>query len=89
MEVAVGLSRIKSLIIPVKSSYSAEDYKRIFLDDIVCRHGIPLSIISDQGAQSTSTFWKSFQKLLGTKVKLSTASHPLTDGQAKHTIQTI
>ena len=43
--------------IPVKCTYSAEDYARIFLDEIVCRHGIPLSIILDQGAQFTSRFW--------------------------------
>ena len=33
--------------IPVKSTYSAEDYARIFIDEIVYRHGIPLSIILD------------------------------------------
>ena len=35
---------------PFKSTYSAKDYARIFIDEIVCRHGIPLSIISDQRA---------------------------------------
>ena len=35
--------------IPVKSTYSAEDYARIFIDEIVCRHRIPLSIISEWG----------------------------------------
>ena len=40
--------------IPVKSTYSAEDCAKIFIDDIVCHHGIPLSIISDRGAQFTS-----------------------------------
>ncbi|WP_353804830.1 hypothetical protein, partial [Acinetobacter baumannii] len=39
-----------SHFIPVKSTYMAEDYARIFKDEIVCRHGIPLSIISDRGA---------------------------------------
>ena len=29
-----------------KSTYSAEDYARIFIDDTVCLHGILLSIIS-------------------------------------------
>ena len=43
----------------------------------------------DQGAQFTPRFRRSFQKGLGTKVKLSTAFHPQTDGQAEHTIQTI
>lgn len=42
--------------IPVKSSYSAEDYARIFLDEIVCRHGIPLSIISDRAHNSHLDF---------------------------------
>ena len=32
--------------IPIKSTYSAKDYEGIFIDEIVCRHGIPLSIIS-------------------------------------------
>ena len=65
-----------SRFILVKSSYLAEDYDRIFLDEIVCLQGIPLSIISDWGAQFTSRFWRLFQKGLGTRVKLSIAFHP-------------
>ena len=42
--------------IPIKSTYSAEDYAKIFIDEIVCRHGIPLSIISDRGAKLTYRF---------------------------------
>ena len=52
-------------------------------------HGIPLPIISDKGVQFTSYFGRSFQKILGTQVKLSTAFHPQTDGQEEHTIQTL
>ena len=48
-----------------------------------------MSIISDKGTQFTSHFWKSIQKGLGTKVRLSTAFHPQTDGQAEMTIQTL
>ena len=58
--------------IHVKSTYSVEDYTRIFIDVILCCHGISLSIISDRASQFTSRFWKSFQKGLDTKVKLST-----------------
>ena len=75
--------------IPIKSSYLAEDYEKIFIDEIVCRHGIPLSIILDRDAQFTSRFWRSFQQGLSTKVKLSTSLHPQTDGQVEHTIQTL
>ena len=75
--------------IPIKSTYSVEDYARIFLDKIMCRHGIPLSIILDRVTQFTSIFLRSFHKRLGTSVKLSTTFHPQTDGQAERTIQTL
>ena len=75
-----------SHFIPVRSIYLVEDYRRIIIDEIVCCHGIPLSIISDMGAQFTSRFQRLLQKGLGTKVKLSIAFHPQMDGQAEHTI---
>ena len=75
--------------IPVKSTYLPEDYARIYIDKIVSHHGVPLSIILDRGPQFKSRFWRSFQIGLGTQVKLSTAFHPQTDGQAERTIQTI
>ncbi|WMV32364.1 hypothetical protein MTR67_025749 [Solanum verrucosum] len=52
-------------------------------------HGVPLSIISDRGIQFTSPFWKSFQKGLGTRLKLSMTFHPQTDGKAKRKIQNL
>ena len=50
---------------------------------------IPLSIILDWCVQFTSRFLRSFNKGLGTNVKLSTAFHPQMDGQAERTIQTL
>ena len=75
--------------IPIKSTYLARNYARIFLDEIVWCHGIPLSIIMDRGAQFTSRFFRSFQKGSGTIVKLSSAFHPQMDSQAECTIQTL
>ncbi|KAH0669578.1 hypothetical protein KY285_023739 [Solanum tuberosum] len=75
--------------LPVKTTYGAEEYAKLYIHELVRLHGIPLTIISDRGAQFTSHFWKSFQRCLGTKVKLSTAFHPQTDGQAERTIQTL
>nr|XP_009777849.1 PREDICTED: uncharacterized protein K02A2.6-like [Nicotiana sylvestris] len=75
--------------LPVKTTDSAEDYAKLYIQEIVRLHGTPLSIISDRGAQFTTNFWKSFQKGLGTRVNLSTAFHPQTDGQAERTIQTL
>ena len=73
----------------MKSSYRFDDYAKLYIDEIVRWHGIPLSIISNKGSQFTSNFWRSFRKSLGTQVKLSTTFHPQTDGQAERTIQTL
>ena len=67
--------------IPVKSTYRAKDYARLYIDEIVRCNGIPLSIISDRGAQFTSHFLRSFKKSLGTQVKLNTTFHDQTDEQ--------
>ncbi|GKC30300.1 putative reverse transcriptase domain-containing protein [Tanacetum coccineum] len=37
----------------------------------------------------TSRFWQSLQKALGTQLDMSTAYHPITDGQSERTIQTL
>ena len=71
----------------VHNSYTAEDYARLYIRELVRLHGVPLSIISDRGTQFTLQFWKAFQKGLGTQVLLSFAFHPHTDGQAERTIQ--
>ena len=78
-----------SRFLAVKTTYSAEDYVKLFINEIVRLHGVSLSIISDRGPQFTSHFWKSFQKGLGTQVNLSTTFHPQTDGQAERTIHTL
>ena len=71
------------------STYRAEDYAKIYIDEIMRWHEIPLSVILDRGSRFTSHFFRSFQKSLGTQVKLSTTFHPQMDGQEKCTIQTL
>nr|GEX07259.1 putative reverse transcriptase domain-containing protein [Tanacetum cinerariifolium] len=57
--------------------------------EIVCRHGVPISIISDRDSKFTSRFWRSLQEALGTRLDMSTAYHPQTNGQSERTIQTL
>ena len=75
--------------LPDKTSYNVEDYAKLYIREKVKLHGITLSIILDRGTQFTSHFWKSFQKGVGTKEKLSMTFHPQTDGQAERTIKTL
>ncbi|GJR55649.1 putative reverse transcriptase domain-containing protein [Tanacetum coccineum] len=56
---------------------------------IVARHRVPVSIISDRDGRFTSRCWQTVQKALGTRLDMSTAYHPQTDGQSERTIQTL
>jgi hypothetical protein len=75
--------------LPIKESSSAEKLAEIFVREIVTRHGVPVSIVSDRDTRFTSRFWERFQKEMGTKLHFSTAFHPQTDGQSERTIQTL
>ena len=70
-------------------TYNAEKLAKIYISEIVRLHGVPLSIISDRGMQFTSKFWKTLHAELGTRLDLSTAFHPQTDGQSERTIQVL
>ncbi|GJV15973.1 putative reverse transcriptase domain-containing protein [Tanacetum coccineum] len=59
------------------------------LEDMFSRHGVPVSIISDRDGRFASHFWWSLHKELGTRLDMSTAYHPQTDGQSERTIQTL
>lgn len=77
-----------SHFLPVRTSYSAEDYAMFYLMEIVNLHGALVSIILDHGTLFLSHFWKSLQKGFGTKLYLITVFHPQLNGQ-KRTIQTL
>ncbi|GJU31336.1 putative reverse transcriptase domain-containing protein [Tanacetum coccineum] len=62
---------------------------RLYLKEVVTRHGIPVSIICDRDPRFASNFWRSLQSALGTNLDMSTAYHPQTDGQSERTIQTL
>nr|GEU72786.1 reverse transcriptase domain-containing protein [Tanacetum cinerariifolium] len=75
--------------LPKKKTDTIEKLTELYLKEIVCKHGVPMSVISDRDSLFTSMFWVSLQKALGTQLDLSTAYHPETDGQSKRTIQTL
>ncbi|GJS20352.1 putative reverse transcriptase domain-containing protein [Tanacetum coccineum] len=75
--------------LPMKETDSMDKLTRQYLKEVVSRHGVPVSIISDRDSRFTSHFWQSLQKALGTRLDMSTTYHPQTDGQSERNIQTL
>ncbi|GKB40044.1 reverse transcriptase domain-containing protein, partial [Tanacetum coccineum] len=75
--------------LPIHRIIRMDRLARLYLNEIVARHGVPISIISDCDSHFTSMFWQSMQEALGTCLDMSTTYHPQTDGQSECTIQTL
>ena len=72
----------------VTKTVDAPQMAEIFRDHILMYHGLPESLVSDRDARFDSDFWQEPQRLLGTKLNMSTAHHPQTDGQTERANRT-
>ncbi|GJZ70949.1 putative reverse transcriptase domain-containing protein [Tanacetum coccineum] len=70
----------------IREDFSMEKLEKLYIDVIMARHEVPVSIISDRDGRH---FWQMVQKALGTRLDLSIACHPQTDEQSERTIQTL
>ncbi|GKA62202.1 reverse transcriptase domain-containing protein [Tanacetum coccineum] len=75
--------------LPIRETDLMERLMKLYMKEVVTRHGVHVSIISDRDGRFTSLFWKALHKALGTRLNLSTTYHPETDGQSERTIQTM
>ncbi|GKB61564.1 putative reverse transcriptase domain-containing protein [Tanacetum coccineum] len=66
-----------------------ETLTRLYIKEIVSRHGVSISIILDHDSHFTSRFWQSIQNALGTQLDMSITYHPDIDEQSERTIQTL
>ncbi|GJY58183.1 putative reverse transcriptase domain-containing protein [Tanacetum coccineum] len=78
-----------AIFTPMRETNHMDKLARIYLKEVVTRHGIPVSIICDRDLRFASNFWRSLQNALGTNLDMSTAHHLQMDGQSKRTIQTL
>ncbi|CAK9780322.1 unnamed protein product [Cutaneotrichosporon oleaginosum] len=68
---------------PCRNDITTLDLAYIFLKNVLAKHGIPSTIVSDRGSKFTSAFWRDVCTTLGIDRRLSTAAHPQTDGQTE------
>jgi hypothetical protein len=73
--------------LPVHTTDKAQKYAELYIDRIVCLHGLPRTIVSDRGAQFIAKFWEQLQESLGTKLIRSSAYQPQTDGHTERVNQ--
>ncbi|GKD19611.1 putative reverse transcriptase domain-containing protein, partial [Tanacetum coccineum] len=74
--------------LPIREDYKMDRLARLYLNEIVFRHSVPILIISDRDSRFTLRFWQSMQEALETRLNMSTAYHPQTDSQSGVTFQT-
>ena len=73
----------------MRITFTLEEFCRLYMQEIVWLHGIPISIVSYQDPRFTAHFLERFQQVMGTLLMMSTAFHPQMDGQSERTIQTL
>ncbi|KAL0161463.1 hypothetical protein M9458_045188, partial [Cirrhinus mrigala] len=76
-------------LIPLKGLPTAFETAECLFNQVFCYYGIPEDVVSDRGPQFISRVWKSFFKLLGVTVSLSSGYHPQTNGQTERKIQEV
>ena len=75
--------------LPVSNDDPLDKLVKLYVEEIVRLHSVPISIVLDQDPRFTSRFWSSLQDAMGTRLHFSTAFHPQTDGQSERTIHTL
>ena len=76
-------------LVPTTMQVTTKEVAWLFLKEVVRLHGVPGFIVSDRDTKFTSMFWRELHRLMGTKLLMSTAFHPQTDGateRANHSI---
>ncbi|GJS13131.1 reverse transcriptase domain-containing protein [Tanacetum coccineum] len=65
----------------IREDYKMEKLARLYIDEIVARHRVPVSIISDRDGRFTSRVLVNITRSIGTRLDMGTTYHPQTDGQ--------
>jgi hypothetical protein len=76
-------------LVPSRTIYTAREVVELVFTEVYKHHGLPKAIVSDRDVLFTSVFWARLNKLLGVKLKMSSAYHPQTDGATERANRTV
>ena len=74
--------------VPRHKEVTVEDTSDLFIENCYRLHGVPKVIVSDRDPRFVGKFWQSFISKLNTKLNMSTARHPQTDGLTEQVNET-
>jgi RNase H-like domain found in reverse transcriptase/Reverse transcriptase (RNA-dependent DNA polymerase)/Integrase zinc binding domain/Retroviral aspartyl protease/Chromo (CHRromatin Organisation MOdifier) domain len=78
-----------AVFIPTTMTVDAVGLAKLFFNNVFRHFGMPRAIITDRDPRFTSNFWNALMTHLGTSLRMSTAFHPETDGQAERHNRTL
>lgn len=90
--IVVFVDRLSKRIVLVpaeEKGLTARKYADLFMENVFRHFGVPRALISDRDPRFTSHLWQALCERLGTKLKMSSAFHPQTDGQTERANRTV
>ncbi len=68
---------------------TAKTLARAFVNDLICKHGVPSLLITDRGTNYLSQTFKEMCQVFGIKFEPTVAYHHSSNGQVERLVQTI
>ena len=65
-----------ALFLAVRMTFTLEEFCKLYIQEIFRLHGVPVSIVFNRDPRFTTHFLKNFQRVMGTRLMISTAFHP-------------
>ena len=89
--IVVFVDRLSKMVhcAPCKNTITGAETAQLYLRTVFKYHGVCKELVSDRDPRVTGQFWQTCFRALGTKLNMSTARHPQTDGQTERMIRTL
>ena len=82
--IMVMVDRLSKMVhLAAMASDGTAECLKVFLQHVICKHGVPDELITDRDPRFTSSMWAELMESQSIKMCLSSAYHPQSDGQTE------